>query len=543
MTRRAGFWSGTNCRRAVQIAVLLLFIGLILSARFRSGVPGPVLKLFFLLDPLIAITTALAAHALAAGALLSLVVIAVTLVFGRVFCGWFCPFGTLHDLAGRLFDLFRPDRKARHHFTRGQLAKYYVLAGFLAMAVFGGHWVCVMDPLVLTYRSMTAGVLPAAQWAIEESTTPLAQSENKAVHAVSKYVTEPAYAFVRDHVFVTSHQAFLGGGLILAIFAGLLLLNAWRRRFWCRYVCPLGALLGVFSLRPLLRRATDREACNGCDLCAKSCHGAATGAAGDKWIAPECLGCLNCSESCRRSGLGFVWANPLRKDPDVAPLDISRRALFASAAGGLVALAALRINPLARGKVYHAGLIRPPGARAEREFLQRCTACGLCMKICPTGGLQPAMTEAGLEGLWTPRLEARIGCCDYNCNLCGQACPTEAIQPLTVEAKQQTKIGMAVFDVTRCIPYAHERECTVCEECCPIPDKAIYTIEVEVRDRSGAKKTVKRPHVDPDLCIGCGNCVSMCPLKDHPGIFVVSANETRHPDNQPFLSGSGYSNG
>jgi formate hydrogenlyase subunit 6/NADH:ubiquinone oxidoreductase subunit I len=159
------------------------------------------------------------------------------------------------------------------------------------------------------------------------------------------------------------------------------------------------------------------------------------------------------------------------------------------------------------------------------------------MKVCPTGGLQPTWSEAGLEGLWSPRLVPRIGQCDYTCNLCGQVCPTEAIQPLTVEEKQKVRIGLASFDVTRCIPYAYARECTVCEEHCPIPDKAIYTIETEIVARNGEKKSVKQPHVDPEKCIGCGICENVCPFKDRPGVRVTSANETRHPDNQPILSG------
>lgn len=541
MSRRPRFWSGTRLRRLTQIAFLLFFVGLILAARYHEGIrPGPLLKIFFLFDPLIAIVTALASHSFAAGALWSLVVIGLTVVLGRVFCGWICPFGTCHDIAGRVFDRMWPNRKLRHHVSPWQRTKYYLLAGFLAMALFGGHWVCVLDPLVLSYRSLATGVLPAAQWAVEETSTPLAQSDNKTLHAVSKYVTEPAYVFLRDRVFGVSHQAFLGGGTILALFVGLLALNRWRRRFWCRYLCPLGALLGLFAWRPLLRRTVDRKACNECDLCAKGCHGAAGGAPGDKWVASECLVCLNCTEDCHRSGVGFAWAGPLGKEPAVEPLDLSRRAVMASVAGGLVGLAALRINPQARGTTYRSELLRPPGARAEREFLERCTSCGLCMKICVTGGLQPSIAEAGLEGLWTPRLDPRIGPCDYNCNLCSQVCPTAAIRPVTLEEKKQTKIGMAVFDVTRCIPYANSRECTVCEECCPIPDKAIYTLEAEVQERSGAKKTIKRPHVDPDKCIGCGQCVFMCPLKDRPGIYITSSNESRHPKNQPFLPTGDY---
>jgi Pyruvate/2-oxoacid:ferredoxin oxidoreductase delta subunit len=111
--------------------------------------------------------------------------------------------------------------------------------------------------------------------------------------------------------------------------------------------------------------------------------------------------------------------------------------------------------------------------------------------------------------------------------------------PLTLEEKHATKLGLASFDVTRCIPYAYGRDCMVCEEHCPIPDKAIYCLEVEVTDRSGAKKTIKRPYVDPEKCTGCGVCENVCPFKDSPGIRVTSANETRHEGNQAFLPSAG----
>jgi MauM/NapG family ferredoxin protein len=259
----------------------------------------------------------------------------------------------------------------------------------------------------------------------------------------------------------------------------------------------------------------------------------------DGWIASECFGCLNCTDACRRDALSFTWTLPGRGSPPVESVDLSKRAAFGAVVGGLAALGVFRISPQSRGKTFHARLIRPPGSRPERDFLARCTACGLCMKVCPTGGLQPSLAEAGLEGLWTPRLVPQIGYCDYNCTLCGQVCPTEAIARLELEAKHKTRIGLAAFDTTRCIPYAYGRDCMVCEEHCPIPDKAIYVVEVEVQDRQGGKKIVKQPHVDPEKCIGCGVCEHVCPYKDAAGIHVSSANESRHPDNQPILPEDG----
>lgn len=534
MSRRIG--SAVNLRRGVQILFLLAFVAVVALARPVPGVePSPLLKSWFLIDPLILIATWLAAHAVPAGAMLALIVVAFTVVMGRVFCGWVCPLGTVHDVAGRLLDGRRRDPKRREHWSPWQRTKYYVLIGFLVMAVFGGHWVTIVDPIVLSYRTTTVALFPGLQWAVEEGAHAAFDSDPGIGPARLTAATEPVYEFFRDHVFTKPGQAFLGSGLVVAVFVALVALNAYRRRFWCRYLCPLGALLGLFARWPLVRRKTDPEACNLCDLCAMTCHGAATAAPGDCWKPSECFGCLNCTDACHRDGLTFQWTLPWRKDPKREGVGLSRRAALGAAAGGVAALALMRATPQARGTRFHPELIRPPGARPEPEFLARCTACGLCMKICPTGALQPSLTQAGLEGLWTPRLVPRLGYCDYTCNLCGQVCPTGAIEPLTVEEKQQVKMGLAAFDTTRCIPYAYGRDCMVCEEHCPIPQKAIYSLDVEVVGRDGAPTTIKVPHVDPDLCIGCGVCENVCPYRDRPGIRVSSANETRHPKNQPIL--------
>jgi MauM/NapG family ferredoxin protein len=538
--RRRSILSAARVRRLVQLLVLLAFFGLVLATRMHADAePSPLLKSFFLIDPLVFLATSLAARTLLTAALASLAVIVLTVVLGRVFCGWFCPLGTLHDLAGRLFHRLRFRRRHADHWSPRQAVKYYLLAGFAVMAILGCHWVCVFDPIVLLYRSTATAIAPAAQWAVEGPSTAIFQSDPGFRSWRLKSVTDPPHVFLRDNVFVVPHQAFVGGGLILLVLVGLLLLNAYRPRFWCRYLCPLGALLGVLAWRPLLRRKVQEDRCNQCDLCSRKCHGAASGAAGAEWIPSECLGCMNCAEPCPRESLRFKLVWPWRRRPPVQSVDLSKRHVLAAAVGGVTALYLLRSTPQARGTGVYPDLIRPPGAREEREFLARCTACGMCMKVCPTGGLQPAFTEAGLEGLWTPRLVPQIGYCLHGCNLCGQVCPTEAIEPLELEAKQQVKIGLAMFDTTRCIPYAFGSDCVVCEENCPVPDKAIYTLEVEVQDRDGNRKTIKQPHVDPVRCTGCGNCENMCPYKDRPAVRVMAVNETRNSDNQPVIPNPG----
>ena len=536
MSRRR-FLSGSYIRRVVQVLFLTLFVVLVVLARPEPDASAsPILQTFFLIDPLILVATWLAAHAVPAAALLSLVVIVLTAVVGRVFCGWVCPLGTIHGIASRLFRSRRRKPSTANHWSRWQLAKYYLLIAFLVMAALGSHWVCVFDPIVLLYRTTTTALFPGLQWAIEDGSTAVYQADPGVGSLRLTQVTEPVYTFFRDHVFVAPDQAFVGTGLIVAFFVATLALNAYRRRFWCRYLCPLGALLGLVSWRPLLRRQTQQENCNQCDLCGTACHGAADVGAGAAWKPAECMGCLNCTDSCARNGLSFRFAAPWRKKPAEQRIGLSRRGAIGAAVGGVFGIAFLRANPQARGHRYHPDLVRPPGARAEREFLQRCTSCGLCMKVCPTGALQPTTTEAGLEGIWSPRLVPDIGYCDYTCNLCGQVCPTGAIELLTLEVKQQTKIGLAHFDTTRCLPYAYGRECIVCEEHCPVPDKAIYAIDVEVHDHDGVASVIKQPHVDPDRCIGCGICENMCVLTDQPAIRVSSANETRHPGNQPILA-------
>ena len=182
--------------------------------------------------------------------MLALILVVLTFVLGRVFCGWICPLGTIHDVAGRCFDGWWRNPKRRERWSPGQRIKYYLLIGFLAMAAFGGDWVTVMDPLVLLYRTTTVALLPGLQWSVEEGSTAAFQADPGVGPVRLTVVTEPVYEFFRDHVFAKPGQAFLGSGLIVTLFVVLVGLNGYRRRFWCRYLCPLGALLGLFARWP-----------------------------------------------------------------------------------------------------------------------------------------------------------------------------------------------------------------------------------------------------------------------------------------------------
>ncbi len=523
-------------RRAVQAASLLLFLWLLLETRQKmTGEPSGLLKLYFDIDPLVLVATWLASHKLTGLSLLALITLAVTLLLGRVFCGWICPLGVVHNTLSWFKGRRRALRMKRDGFSRWQRAKYYLLFGLLLMSLFGAHWIGVFDPASLLYRSVGLTVLPAMQFAVEDGGNAIYLTDPHVGPLHLRAITEPVYRFFREHVFFESRAFFGGAGLILTIFLAAILLNLVKPRFWCRYVCPLGGLLGLFSRRTALRLAHNGK-CADCNLCLANCPAAAQPEKAGEWLPGECFGCWNCVAVCDSDAIDFKWQLPWKR-PEAGKVDLKRRALLGAMGGGAAALFTFRVNPLAHGQTYNPELIRPPGSLPERDFLQRCIQCGMCMKVCPTNALHPALDQAGLEGVWTPVLVPPIGYCEFECKLCGDVCPTEAIQPMPLDEKKVVKMGLAAVDTTRCLPYAYGRECIVCEEHCPIPDKAIYFVEAEVALPEGGSRVLKQPRVNAETCTGCGICETMCPFKDLAAIRVTSGGESRNPDNQPLLPG------
>lgn len=527
---------------------------------------------FLQLDPLVAIGTILTTHALYAGLLWALTTVILTIICGRFFCGWVCPFGTLHQFTGFLANHKKSaaEKIRLNRYRKAQCIKYFVLIFFLGMAAFPSIatslQIGLLDPISLVTRSVNLVILP---------------------------VIDSAF-----NITSVSSRFYQGAWLILAIFFTTIFSNLVIPRFYCRFICPLGAMFGIIDRFAIWRIGKIRSECNNCKQCEQSCEGGCE-PAGNIRIS-ECILCFNCRDNCKDELIAYQTQASL--NGEVTNPDISRRGLMLSLASGIFVVPAVRLGNKLGGNWHHK-IIRPPGAMAEEEFLGRCIKCGQCMRACPTNVIQPGGIESGLENLWTPVLNNRIGSsgCQLNCVACGQVCPTSAIRPIKLAEKLGTgdfadrgpvRLGTAFLDRNRCLPWAMDKPCIVCQENCPVSPKAIYTREVFNTVRDGkltvkktvdktietvetimaekfatgdyycivdgnkrsritannentievsenfAKKPIKdsiieiqvclqRPYVDIEKCIGCGICEHECPVSGKRAIRVSGEGETR----------------
>ncbi len=492
-----------NTRRIVQVLFFILFLYLFVAATYP--LPGWIPVGFFLkLDPLTALITMLAGHRILLTALLwALPVLGLTLLAGRVFCGWICPLGTTIDASDRLFF---PKAKPRKDWEPRRI-KHYVLIACVVAAVFGAQIAFLFDPIPLITRSFTMALGAPIQMILRSASL--------------------RFPGLGSIPFVSVDQSFFRMNLLtLAMLAIVLGLGIFGRRFWCRNLCPLGAMLGLISWAPLLKRRVG-ESCNDCLRCARDCKMGAIENDPRRYAGPECIQCYTCVAVCPKDA---ITIRPQRQPTGrTHQVDLLRRRVLQS--GGLaVASVAMGRTELAAKhsqagpKLGSAQLIRPPGALPEdgiaepfrASFLSTCIRCGECMKVCPTNALQPALLEGGMEGIWTPLLVPRVGPCTQECNYCGQVCPSGAIEPFSIPEKSHLFVGTAVIDRNNCLAWAGERTCLVCDEHCSY--HALHWKEVDGR---------RRPFVNEKKCVGCGLCEFACPIQPTAAIRVFSFGDKR----------------
>jgi polyferredoxin len=404
-----------------------------------------------------------------------LLLLALAWLLGRSFCGWMCPVGTTLDLVGgplrKLVKIKGTNPRGNTEDlkeggkNRNSRLRYYLLlagaaGGVLSLQVLG--W---FDPLVVFQRAVTAMV---SNFFVLESP------------ALNVYLS-----------------------VLSLVFVGMLVLEIWQPRAWCRHLCPLGALLSLVSRFSLLKRFVN-ESCTSCGQCSRACPMDAIHPGGSGTDYSDCTFCLACAGACPQDGIAFGFVsspvlslddmamrNP--KNPTHTGPTISRREFT----GGLAAAAAgLALTPLAGALPRHK-LIRPPGALPEDEFVRTCIVCQECIRVCPTGGLRPAFLQGGLQAIGTPMLVPRLGGCALNpsCpNLCARACPVGAIKPIP---PADLRLGLAQVDHNLCLAWDQGVRCLVCVEACLV---------------GSAQAFHGRIVVDPNKCTGCGRCETGCPV-------------------------------
>ena len=515
------FWALGRARPYVQAACFALFLVLFLyvcwpydvrhHAEARAAREIVEAEAFLALDPLVSISAAVAARAWVWPLAWAGVLLAVCLVIPRGFCAYACPFGTLLDL----FHWAVGKRAKRLHVKRRGWwvhLRYCLLAGVLAAAVSGVLLAGFVAAIPVFTRGMMYLVAPV-QLGL----------------AKGWYLNPPMHA---------GHYLSVG---LFVLTIGLGLLGA---RFWCRYLCPSGAVFSVANLLRLTgRRVTD--ACIKCGKCARACpFGAIKPDFSTR--ALDCTFCQTCARVCPVDAIEFG----VRRVPRAAcrveeKKQVSRRGFAAGLAGGLAGgvAASIGVREL-RGAPPDYPPLRPPGSVPEREFLQLCGRCGECLKACPFNAIQPIGFENGFECLWTPQVVPDWEGCEPKCNNCGQVCPTGAIRALPLDEKRAARIGLAIVNEATCLPHLGTEACQMCfVECEKAGYDAIEFVRVHVElDENGLPvegSGFLAPVVLADKCNGCGLCQTRCyhinakqkGLMPQSAIIVIggAGNEDRLP--------------
>jgi ferredoxin len=443
------------------------------------------------------------------------VVLGVTLMFGRVYCSFLCPLGGFMDAMNRI-----AGRKRRPFARSHSLIRYSILGLTAGVFLAGSLWLInILDPYSIFGRLAVTLGRPVV--------VTVNNGVSRGLEILGIYTVAPLYHTAMPVGIVFVSLTYLG------VIAGL---SFRYGRIYCNTICPVGTFLGILARIGLIRPVIEKGTCSRCGRCERICKADCIDSLEGVVDVSRCVCCFNCIDTCPEGSLTLGTVFSKSRIPDEGPVDHGRRfaaCLLALLIAGFPRRVWAELSKpfvFARNTVpvKRTHPVTPPGSRSIRHFSELCTACYLCVSRCPGRVIKPGYTDFGWKGVLMPHMSASEGFCNYTCTECGKVCPTGAIQPLGIEEKQTTQIGRVVFIRENCIVITQKTECGACSEHCPT--KAV-TMVVE--------NNLRVPSVIPDICIGCGACEHACPSLPHKSIFVDGNSvhlKVRKPQDKPAES-------
>ena len=423
--------------------------------------------------------------------------IALTLVFGRIYCSVICPLGVFQDLLARLHR-----KKNKYSYSKEvKWLRYPVLAVFVLAGVAGiGSLFQLLAPYSAYGRIATIIFQPI--WKLG----------NNLLAMMAERMD--SYAFYTIDNWMRSLPVLI----IAAVTLVVLVVLAWRGgRTYCNTICPVGTILSFFARFSWLKIRFDEEKCKNCSLCSKNCKAACIDFKTHTVDYSRCVACGNCIDSCKFDALKYSPSMQTKKN---ASVDASKRSFLLASA--LVSTAAMAQK---KEKLMDGGLadiedkvapqrqtpLTPPGSLSFQNLSTRCTGCQLCVSECPNQVLRPS---GDLMHLMQPTMSYEHGYCRPECTRCSEVCPAGAIKKIDKPEKTSIQIGHAVWIKKNCVVLADEVECGNCARHCP--SGAIEMVPLD-HDNEDSPKV---PAINEAACIGCGACEYVCPSRPFSAIYV-----------------------
>lgn len=509
------------------------------------------------------------------------VFIALTLILGRVYCSFICPMGILMDILrkiakypaqNKILKKTAVGKFAAKHFLNLKYSKglTFLRVAFLALAVVFialglGALLGLFEPYSLYGKIMSGAFIVSSE----------------GVNYASAELADWGYYGITPATNAAFSAQTLGFSvLLLVLFA---VVSAIQGRLFCNTICPVGAFLGGLAKISIFGLTLDKSECVSCGKCEKTCKAKCINSKAKTLDFSRCVLCFDCASSCPKKAIKFEL-NPLYKKifsankccasacqgecncnqegndakncscaatesakdkcdcKKSAGKNITRKefgaAIFA-ASGALVAESkkdedlakkhSLKVLDGAseytlKGERFDKRLPSPPGSKSIENFLENCTACQRCVDSCKSQVLKASIGQWGLSHFMQPFMDFKGGFCLPDCHNCSKACPTGAIRFIGGKEKMGEKIGTAIFNQKLCVVYTDGTDCAACAEHCPV-----QAIEMVPFDE---KKSLYIPHVHEEVCIGCGACEYICPVRPHTAIVIQGLK--KHIRAKPF---------